>query len=65
MGDVIRLSERTEARRDRGGAQRRRAELFFDLGCPFTYLVAERVERTFADLTWTPASGAAMRRGAV
>jgi 2-hydroxychromene-2-carboxylate isomerase len=65
MGDVIMLSERREARRQRRTAPRRErshAQFFFDLACPFTYLVAERVERAFDDVTWTPASAAALRR---
>jgi len=65
MGDVIMLAERREARR-RGRAgrlrQRSRARFFFDLSCPFTYLVAERVERGFDEVVWTPASAGALRR---
>jgi 2-hydroxychromene-2-carboxylate isomerase len=65
MGDVIKLSERREAlRRQRAGRQRERsrAQFFFDLSCPFTYLAAERVERAFDDVVWTPASSDALRR---
>jgi 2-hydroxychromene-2-carboxylate isomerase len=64
MGDVIMLSERREARRRRTAPRRERsrAQFFFDLACPFTYLVAERVECAFDDVTWTPASAAALRR---
>jgi 2-hydroxychromene-2-carboxylate isomerase len=65
MGDVIMLSERREVLRRRGTAPvrgRSRAQFFFDLSCPFTYLVAERVERAFDEVTWTPASAAALRR---
>jgi 2-hydroxychromene-2-carboxylate isomerase len=65
MGDVIRLSERREALRRRGPARQRarsRAEYFFDLACPFTYLAAERVERSFDDVVWRPASSDALRR---
>jgi 2-hydroxychromene-2-carboxylate isomerase len=71
MGDLIRLSERMEARRCRGeNVPRRRAsprprmvaEFFFDLGCPFTYLAAERLERVFDEVIWTPATAAALRR---
>ena len=65
MGDVIMLSERREALRRRGTGPlrgRSRAQFFFDLSCPFTYLVAERVERAFDDVTWTPASAAALGR---
>jgi 2-hydroxychromene-2-carboxylate isomerase len=65
MGEVIMLSERREALRRRTTAPRRersRAQFFFDLACPFTYLVAERVECAFDDVIWTPASAAALRR---
>jgi 2-hydroxychromene-2-carboxylate isomerase len=67
MGEVIRLAERRQARRDR---QRQRpaalrAEFLFDLVCPFTYLVAERIERAFDDVTWTAASATALRRGSL
>jgi 2-hydroxychromene-2-carboxylate isomerase len=65
MGDVIMLSERREARRKRSNGYRRersRAEFFFDLSCPFTYLAVERVERSFDEVLWTPASTAALRR---
>ena len=65
MGELIMLSERREARRRRASAPRRepsRAQFFFDLSCPFTYLVAERVERAFDDVIWTPACGAALGR---
>ena len=59
------LAERREARRASREGRRRersRAEFFFDLACPFTYLAAERVERAFDDVTWTPASAEALRR---
>jgi 2-hydroxychromene-2-carboxylate isomerase len=65
MGDVINLAERRDARRSRvrrAGASRR-AEFFFDLASPFTYLAAERVDRAFEDVVWTPASSAALLRG--
>jgi len=67
MGEVIRLAERRQARRNRQGTRisRVRAEYFFDLACPFTYLTAERVERAFDDIVWTPASGTALRVGAL
>jgi 2-hydroxychromene-2-carboxylate isomerase len=65
MGDVINLAERREARRSRGAPVRvpRRAEFFFDLSSPFTYLAAERVDRAFEDVMWTPASTAALQQG--
>src|SRR5215204_3913696 len=68
MGDLIMLSERRDALRRRATAPRRdrsRAQFFFDLSCPFTYLVAERVERSFDDVTWTPACAAALGRSSL
>jgi 2-hydroxychromene-2-carboxylate isomerase len=65
MGDVINLAERRDARRSRAAPARtpRRAEFFFDLASPYTYLAAERVNRAFEDVVWTPASSAALLRG--
>jgi 2-hydroxychromene-2-carboxylate isomerase len=37
---------------------------FFDVACPFSYLAAERIERTLGVVEWVPASGAALREGA-
>jgi 2-hydroxychromene-2-carboxylate isomerase len=68
MGELIKLSERREEmlRRRSGRLRpRSRAEFFFDLACPFTYLAAERVERTFDDVVWRPASSDALRRSAL
>jgi 2-hydroxychromene-2-carboxylate isomerase len=67
MGEVIRLAERRQARRERPRQRSAslRAEFLFDLSCPFTYLAAERVERAFDDVTWTPASTTALRRGSL
>jgi 2-hydroxychromene-2-carboxylate isomerase len=65
MGDVIMLSERREALRRSGAGVRRersRARFFYDLSCPFTYLAVERVERSFDDVVWSPASSSALRR---
>jgi 2-hydroxychromene-2-carboxylate isomerase len=39
-----------------------RAEFFFDLACPFSYLAAERVERAFSHVSWRPASMAVLAR---
>ena len=61
MGEVDRRrssgtgAARARARRARG-ERCARASSLFDLACPFTYLAAERVERAFDDVTWTPAS---------
>lgn len=68
MGEVISLAERREARRKRTAGrmrERSRAQFFFDLSCPFTYLAAERVERAFDQVIWTPASSDALRRSAL
>jgi 2-hydroxychromene-2-carboxylate isomerase len=67
MGEVIRLAERRKARRTRRGqgVARVRAEFFFDLACPFTYLAAERVERAFDHVIWTPASKTALQAGSL
>jgi 2-hydroxychromene-2-carboxylate isomerase len=66
MGELINLAERRELRRRSRATPRSlpvRAEFFYDLACPFTYLVAERVERAYDDVVWTPASATALRRG--
>ena len=42
--------------------ERTRAQFFFDLSCPFSYLAAERIERAFDDVVWTPASAPRLRR---
>ncbi len=67
MGELIRLAERRQARRERPHRRHEslRAEFLFDLACPFTYLMAERVERAFDAVTWTPASTTALRRGSL
>jgi 2-hydroxychromene-2-carboxylate isomerase len=63
MGQVIDLAQRRDA------AQRRthrreplRAQLFFDLACPFTYLAIERVVRAFSQITWTATSAETLQR---
>ena len=60
-----RAQGRTAAARAVGHAWRGGREFFFDLSSPFTYLAAERVERAFEDVVWTPASSAALQRGAL
>ena len=65
MGEVIRLADRRKARRPARPQRRIRVEFLFDLACPFTYLAAERVERVFDDVTWTPASATALRAGSL
>ena len=63
MGELIDLAQHREAVQRK--AHRReplRAQLFFDLACPFTYLATERVERAFAHVTWTAASAETLQR---
>ena len=66
MGDLIRLADRRAIRRTRHthGRVRSRVEFLFDLCCPFSYLAAERVERAFDDVAWTPACTATLTCGA-
>jgi len=67
MGDLIRLAERRAAREARishAGAPIR-VEFMFDLCCPFSYLAAERVDRIFDDVIWTPASTSALCCGSM
>jgi len=67
MGELIRLAERRQARRarPRRRSESLRAEFLFDLACPFTYLVSERIDRAFDDVTWTPASTTTLRGGSL
>ena len=62
MGEVIRLDDRRARLRPEavmGDAVR--AEFLFDLASPFTYLAAERVDRAFDEVTWTPACARTLR----
>jgi 2-hydroxychromene-2-carboxylate isomerase len=62
MGEVIRLEDRRARRRpDVEGRKAVRAEFFFELASPFTYLAAERVDRAFDEVTWTPACAIKLR----
>ena len=67
MGDVIRLAERRAARAARAGLRvaPARVEFLFDLCCPFSYLAAERVDRIFDEIVWTPASTSALCCGSL
>ncbi len=58
MGELIYLEDR---RADRLGPARGESPTFyFDIGCPLSYLAAERVERTLGDVRWVPAAAIAL-----
>lgn len=59
MGTVVNLAE---ARHRRHPAQGLRAHAVVDLACPFSYLVAERVQRAFPHVTWGLATNAHVDR---
>src|ERR1039458_9885950 len=60
MGELIFLDQR---RVDRSLAPRNmRPAFFFDLSCPFSYLVAERVERELGEAEWIPVAASAVCR---
>ncbi len=62
MGVVIELKDQLADRsRPRGGS---RAAFFYDLTCPFSYLVAERVERVLGEVEWIPAPAVGLDGGA-
>src|SRR3954463_2644733 len=66
MGDVIRLEDRRARRRpEAASGDAVRAEFIFDLASPFTYLAAERVDRAFDEVTWTPACSRTLRCAAM
>ena len=58
MGDLIYLDTRRKARFR--PPEPVRATFFFDLACPLSYLVAERIERTLGDADWVPVSRASL-----
>lgn len=39
------------------------AAFFYDLACPFSYLVAERIERVLGEVEWFPVAGADVGAG--
>src|SRR3954469_12563617 len=66
MGEVIRLDDRRVRRKPDATAMGDltsgvKAEFFFELASPFTYLAAERVDRAFDVVTWTPACARTLR----
>jgi 2-hydroxychromene-2-carboxylate isomerase len=63
MGQVIDLAARRDAvQRKSRRREPLRAQLFFDLACPFSYLATERVERAFSQVTWTATSAETLQR---
>jgi 2-hydroxychromene-2-carboxylate isomerase len=63
MGELIDLAQRRDAvHRQARRREPLRAQLFFDLACPFTYLATERVQRAFPHVTWTAASAETLQR---
>ncbi|HEY4824731.1 MAG TPA: DsbA family protein [Solirubrobacteraceae bacterium] len=62
MGDLIYLDARRKPQFE--PPQDVRPTFFFDLACPFSYLVAERVERMLGDAEWVPVSAGAQLQGA-
>ena len=66
MGEVIRLDDRRGRHRPESASEGVvRAEFLFDLASPFTYLAAERVDRAFDEVTWTPACARTLRCAAM
>jgi 2-hydroxychromene-2-carboxylate isomerase len=62
MGEVIELKDQLADRsRPRGDS---RATFFYDVACPFSYLVAERIERVLGELEWVPAPAVGLDGGA-
>ncbi len=62
MGEVIELQDQLADRsRPRGGLG---AAFFYDVACPFSYLVAERVERVLGEVEWVPAPAVGLDGGA-
>jgi 2-hydroxychromene-2-carboxylate isomerase len=61
MGEVIELKDQLADRsRPRGGV---RAAFFYDVACPFSYLVGERIERVLGEVEWIPAPAVALDGG--
>jgi 2-hydroxychromene-2-carboxylate isomerase len=66
VGHVIDLDQRRmqRARWTVPGGRRPRVGCIFEVGSPWTYLSAERIDRQFAGVRWQPALPAAMPGGA-
>ena len=57
MGQLIDLAEH-RAKRPRVQVLAMPSGFYYDLGCPFSYLTAERVERFLGEAAWRPAPAA-------
>ncbi len=55
MGELIALAERRQSRSRRLTGSG--LVFYFDLRCPFSYLAAERIERTLGEVDWIPVAG--------
>jgi 2-hydroxychromene-2-carboxylate isomerase len=60
-GEVVELKDRL-ADRSRPGVGAR-AVFFYDVACPFSYLVAERIERVLGEVEWVPAPAVGLDGG--
>ena len=61
MGEVIELKDqRADRSRPRGGVG---AAFFYDVACPFSYLVAERLEHRLGEVEWVPAPAVGLDGG--
>jgi 2-hydroxychromene-2-carboxylate isomerase len=58
MGVVIELKDQLADRSRPRGASR--AAFFYDIGCPFSYLAAERIERELGHVDWVPVRAVAL-----
>jgi 2-hydroxychromene-2-carboxylate isomerase len=62
MGELIELKDQLADRsRPRGSSG---TAFFYDVACPFSYLVAERVERVLGEVEWVPAPAVGLDAGA-
>jgi 2-hydroxychromene-2-carboxylate isomerase len=62
MGALIELKDQLAHRTRPLGTSR--GAFFFDVACPFSYLVAERIERLLGEVDWFPAPAVALDGGA-
>jgi 2-hydroxychromene-2-carboxylate isomerase len=59
MGELIYLEDRRPRRLQPGADVL--PTFFFDVGCPLSYLTAERIERTLGEVHWVPVAAGALR----